>query len=169
MRAAAAYANVDAFLQDRLSRLLWRRARYIRARVARARSRRQQCADSAQSRATDGGQDDSRGVQCHAPARAVVQVAACGNGLQCRVESGAEKGARGNVPELSAADAPSVWLDGVAGAAAQARPDRCFVSRLTGRRSQYAATQSISMSKCPGHAGTLIKIRAGGFGPKKRA
>jgi hypothetical protein len=32
-----------------------------------------------------------------------------------------------------------------------------------------AATQSISMSKCPGHAGTLMKILAGGFGPKKRA
>jgi hypothetical protein len=26
-----------------------------------------------------------------------------------------------------------------------------------------AAMQSISMSKCPGHAGTLMKIRAGGF------
>jgi hypothetical protein len=32
-----------------------------------------------------------------------------------------------------------------------------------------AATQSISMSKCPGHAGTLMKILAGGFGPTKRA
>src|ERR1700761_7888482 len=131
MRVAAAHPDVDALLPDRLSRLLRRRARYVRTRIARARSRRQQRADTAHPRSADGGQDDSRGVQCDAPARAVVQIAACGHGLQCRAEPGAEAGARGNVYELPAADAPSVWPDGMASATAQAGPHRCVVSRLT--------------------------------------
>ena len=46
---------------------------------------------------------------------------------------------------------------------------RCFVAveeTLERVKYQTAAMQSTSTSKCPGHAGTQMKIRAGGFSGK---
>ena len=84
-------------------------------------SRRQQCDDPAQSRPANDGPHDRRGIQCHASARNVVQIAARCDGLRRQTQQSAGRYRREDVYELPAAGASPVWRDGMAGFVAQAR------------------------------------------------
>ena len=84
MRVAAADADRDALVADRLSRFRRRGRRSRRAEAARRQSRRQRGHDPAQSRPACGRADHRPGVQQHLSAGARLPDAIAGDGLQRR-------------------------------------------------------------------------------------
>src|SRR6185503_17893605 len=131
MRAAADHADRDAIPQDRLPRLPRRGARRRGEGVAAGRPGRARGVDPAQPRRAGGGPHDRRGVQLGASARVGVPHAARCDGHAGAAEPGGARCARGHVEQLPTRHAPALWPDGVARAAAQARPARCELPRVS--------------------------------------
>ncbi len=90
-----------------------------------------EAADPAQPRRPGGRPHGGRGLQLDAPAGAVLPHAARRHGLQHAAGAGVAGRAGRDLEQLPARHAPPLWRDGVAGAAAQARPARPQLQELS--------------------------------------